>query len=280
MAAGLVPFELEPDEHALRMRAPLSQRFAPDKVVLLVGRHREADPGLERIRLVVELVAGEDEARLDPQHVERLQPERHEPRRPARFQHRIPHSGGILRMTEQLVAELAGVPRARRDQRNPLRPAEPRDREAEPFQLCERRLRRRRPDDLRQDVARRRPLHRDVVQVVRRVLHPRLQPQPLGLFAKPDPVVVARADEAEVVGAEPEDRAVVDHPARLGAQRGVDDLTVREPADVARHRRLQQRLRVRSEDLELTQRGQVHDGRFLATGPVLGDRTKIVVRGR
>ncbi len=37
---------------------------------------READAGLERVDLVVELVAREDQPRLDPQHVERVEPER------------------------------------------------------------------------------------------------------------------------------------------------------------------------------------------------------------
>ena len=34
----LVALELEPDEHPLRMRAPLEQRVAADEVVLLVRR--------------------------------------------------------------------------------------------------------------------------------------------------------------------------------------------------------------------------------------------------
>ena len=79
VAGGLVPFQLEADQHPLRMLAPVRQRFLADEVVLLVGRHRESDPGLERVDLVVELVAGEDQARFDPDHVERLQPERVSP---------------------------------------------------------------------------------------------------------------------------------------------------------------------------------------------------------
>ena len=64
--AGLVSLQLEPDQHALRMRPAFGESFAPDEVVLLVGRDREADPGLERIGLIVELVAGEDQPGLDP----------------------------------------------------------------------------------------------------------------------------------------------------------------------------------------------------------------------
>ncbi len=121
----------------------------------------------------------------------------------------------------------------------------------------------------RQDLARGRPLDADVVQVVGRLLHPDAQPEPLGLLAQPDAVVLGAADEAEVVGRDPEDRAVVEHAARLVAHRRVDDLPVGEPPDVAGHRRLHQRLGVRAEDLELPQRREVHHGRLLAAGPVL-----------
>ena len=167
-AGGLVPFQLEADEHPLRMLTPLRERLLADEVVLLVGGDGEADPRLERVDLVVELVAGEDQPGLDPDHVERLEPERRQPVRLARLQHRVPERRRILGMAEELVAELARVARARRDQRQPLRPAEPRDREAEPLELRERRLRRRRPDQRRQQVAARRALHGDVVQLVRR----------------------------------------------------------------------------------------------------------------
>ena len=47
-----------------------------DEVLVVVQRDGEPDPRLERIDLVVELVAGEDQPGLDPQHVERLEPER------------------------------------------------------------------------------------------------------------------------------------------------------------------------------------------------------------
>ena len=40
---------------------------------LRLERHGEADAGLEGIDLVVELVAGEDQPGLDPQHVERVE---------------------------------------------------------------------------------------------------------------------------------------------------------------------------------------------------------------
>ena len=38
--AGSLPFQLEPDEHALRMRAPFASASLADEVVLLVRRSR------------------------------------------------------------------------------------------------------------------------------------------------------------------------------------------------------------------------------------------------
>lgn len=48
-----------------RMLLAPDQRLAADEIVLFgFQRYREADPGLERIRLVGEFVMGEDQARL------------------------------------------------------------------------------------------------------------------------------------------------------------------------------------------------------------------------
>ena len=85
VAGGLVALELEADERALRMRLALDQRVLAEEVVLGVELDREADARLERVDLVVELVAGEDQPRLDPQHVERVEPERLEAVRRARL---------------------------------------------------------------------------------------------------------------------------------------------------------------------------------------------------
>ena len=75
---------------------------------------------------------------------------------------------------------------------------------------------------------------------------------------------------------EPVDGRVVDHPARLVAERRVRDLSDREPARVARDRRLDQRLRVGAEHLPLAERREVHDRRFLPARPVLRDRSLVV----
>jgi hypothetical protein len=119
------------------------------------------------------------------------------------------------------------------------------------------------------------------VQVIGGVLDPHpVQAELPGDLAQPDAVVLVAADEAEPVRGEPEDRGVIEHPPGLVAQRRVDDLPVRELPDVPGNRRLQQRLGVGPDDLELAQRGEVHDDRALAAGPVLLDCAVVVEAGR
>ena len=179
-------------------------------------------------------------------------------------------------MAPHLVPELARVAGARDDDRDPVVRPDPPDREAEPAEILERRLRRRRPHDLLQELPALRPLHGDVVQLVGRGLHPDLELVPVGELLQPDAVVLVAADEAEVVLAEPVDGRVVDHPAGLVADRGVRHLADREPPRVARDRALDQRLRVRAEHLPLAQRGEVHDRGLLPARPVLRDRSLVV----
>src|SRR5213078_1178339 len=99
-----VPLQLEPDETPLRMLAALGERLLADVAVVFRLRHREANAGLERVDLVVELRTREHEPRLDPEHVERLEPER---RDVTGREHRVPELRRVLRVAEELVAELA-----------------------------------------------------------------------------------------------------------------------------------------------------------------------------
>ena len=239
VARGLVALELEPDEHALRVRAAFLERGTADEVLVRrLERDREADPRLVGVDLVVELVAGEDEPRLDAHDVERVEAERREAERRARLPDRVPHRGRVVRVAEDLVAELAAVAGARHDDRDAVVVADPADEEAEPAQVLAA------PGA---SAGSRRPARR-----MSRLRGPctamlwswsvdgltyALQPHPLGLLLQPDAVVGIAADEAELVRPQPEDRAVVDHPARLVAERGVGDLAGREPPDVAGQRR-------------------------------------------
>ncbi len=90
----------------------------------------------------------------------------------------------------------------------------------------------------------------------------------------PDGIVACH--EPEVVLAEAEDRALVDHAAVVVADRRVDDLAHGKASRVARDHRLREGLRVGAEHLELPQGREVHDRRPLATRPVLGDRALAV----
>ena len=118
----LVALELEPDEPALGMRGALDERVLADEVVLAVELDREADAGLERVDLVVELVAGEDQACLDADHVERLEAQRREAVRLTGLPDRVPDRGPVVGVAEDLVAELAGVARARDHDRDAVWP--------------------------------------------------------------------------------------------------------------------------------------------------------------
>ena len=116
------------------------------------------------------------------------------------------------------------------------------------------------------------PLHRDVGELVGGRLDPDVHPAPLRLLAQPQPREVVAADPPEIIVPEPEDGAVVDHPPVLVAHRGIDHLPHREPAHVAGHAELHQRLGVGAEDLVLAQRREVRHHRPLPAGPVLADR--------
>ena len=179
-------------------------------------------------------------------------------------------------MAEDLVAELAGVAGPRDDDRDPVMGPDPSDQEAEPLELLEARLGRRRPHDLLQRVTARGPLEGHVVELIGGRLDPHLEPLAVGDLAQPDAVVLVAADEAEVVLAEPEHGGVVDHPAGLVAQRRVDDLAHRQLADVAGHDALHERLGVGTQHLPLAQRREVHQRDLLAARPVLGDPALVV----
>src|SRR5438105_3225931 len=102
------------------MLLALDKRLAPDEVLLVCERDREPDPRFKRVDLVVELIAGEDQAGLDPQDVKRLEAERLAPPRLGLAPDRVPDRRSIRRMAPDLVAELAGVASAGDDDREPV----------------------------------------------------------------------------------------------------------------------------------------------------------------
>ncbi len=238
-----------------------SSAAAADEVLLVVERHREADAGLERVDLVVELVAREDQPGLDAQHVERLEPERLEPVRLARGPDRVPHRGPVGRMAEDLVAELAGVAGARDHDRDAVVAADPADQEAEPLELVERRLSRRRPDRARASGSRLfGPCTARLWSWSVESLQFTPQAEALHLLAQPDAVVFVAADEAEVVLGRGGRRWRRRSCRRSRCRGRVDHLADRQLADVAGHHLLDERLGVRAEHLPLAQRREVDDG--------------------
>src|SRR5690625_837337 len=123
----LIAFEVEAHQLACRMGLALIQHRSPDEVVFLgLEGHGKADARLEWVGLVAEFIAGEDQTRLDANHVQRGQAEGREamwlPRLPDGFEYGL----GVLGVAEHLVAELAGVTGPRHDHSRPVEIAEDR----------------------------------------------------------------------------------------------------------------------------------------------------------
>src|SRR5215475_10519129 len=105
----LVAVELEPDKLPARVFLAAKYRLAADEFLVALHRDSKSDARLIRIDLIGELIPGEDKSRLDAQHVEGFETERQQAVGLAGFPDRVPNGGGILGMTEDLVAQLTGV---------------------------------------------------------------------------------------------------------------------------------------------------------------------------
>ena len=190
---------------------------------------REPDARLERVDLVVELVAREDQPRLDAKDVERLEPER----RQAVIARRPPRS----RPTPQARPRGGTRPRSRARPCNRCARRRPGSRRTSPI----------RPTVKRNHLRSSRDVCVGGVQTIffssSRLSGPwtatlcswsvdgltqTLSSCRSAQLLQPDAVVLVSADEAEVVLREPVDGRVVDHPARLVADRRVRDLPDRE----------------------------------------------------
>ncbi|MPL84472.1 hypothetical protein SDC9_30437 [bioreactor metagenome] len=269
----VLALDLEADELARRRLLAPAQRLAPDEIGgLRFQRHGEADAGLERVGLVGEIVAREDQPRLDPAQIEPGKPHRLDAVFGAGAEHRLEDRLAVLRMAEDLVAKLAGIARARHDDRHTLGPADAAHGEAEPAEIGQGGLVRRGPDDFRHQRARARPLHRQIVHLIGRGADHHGEAKPRRLLAHPHPALVRAADPAEVLRTQTEQRAIVDHAAMRIAHRRIDDLTVAQLRHVARQHPVHQRLGIGAGHLELAQRGQVHRNHALARRPIAFDR--------
>ena len=153
--------------------------------------------------------------------------------------------------------------------------ADPPDRKAEPAELLDRGLGGRRPNHVLEDVSALRTLDGHVMELVGRRANPDIEPKLRRLLAHPFAAVVGAPDPAEIVVAEAEGGAVVDHAPGLVAHGGIDHLAGRQPAHVPGEHPLHQAFGIRPQHLEFPQRRQVHDDRPLAAGPVFVQRTAV-----
>ena len=267
-------FKIESDQPSGRMRLAPFERVAADEVVnLRLERHREPDSGLERIGLVGELAACEDEPGLDADHVERCEPEGGDAERLARSHDLLEQCPGILRVAEELIAELPGISGAGHDEGHAVKVVKPGNRKPEPAELTDGLPGRARPENGLEDLPALRALHRDVRKLLGRGLDPRVETPALRLLAQPQSRQVVAANPAEVVVSEPEDGPVVDHSTVLVAHRSVHDLPDRKPPHVAGHAELHELLGAGPEHLVLAKWREVHDHRPLPARPVLADRS-------
>ena len=275
----LIAVELEADELIAGMLLAAEHRLAADELLITLESDGEADARLEGIDLVGELIAGEDEPRLDPQHIQGLEAQRHDALGLARLEDRIPDGGRVLGMAEDLVAQLAGIAGARDHDGDPVVIADPPDGEMEPLDLGQARPGRRRPDDALQHLAALGPLHRDIAELVRRGFDPGLETAGRRLVAQPFAGVFVAGDEAIAVGAHAEGHRIVDHPAALVAERRIGRLPFRQPAHVAGAGQLHQRLGIGPQHLELAQGREVGRNHPFAAGVILVHGAVVVELG-
>ena len=199
-------------------------------------------------------------ADLEPQRVARAEAGRDDPAR----EHRVPELHGVLGLAHQLDALLAGVAGAV-------------DHHFDSVELAHgvgERLRLRQAEPLE----RARPLHGEQRVLVRRVAHlgtaelMLLQPgvRRLAIAGVDDDEVVERG---QAIGDQ-----VVDDPAALVRQQRVLGLAVGDLVEVVREQRLQQLVRARPFDLDLTHVRDVEDARVGAHGLVLRDHALVLDR--
>src|SRR5712692_2387715 len=246
--------DLETDEDRRRVLPPPREGSLADEVVTLRPRHDEADPCLEGVLFALVFIALEDKAGFYPQGVECIEPERTDSEWLARFEHGVPDRRAVIGVTPHLIAELARVPGSRQQHRRPVRAAKVALRETEPLEVGDCRTTRRGLDKPGDEVAAPRTLNGDVVDPVRRVLKSHLETETICVGSEPVLVLIRVADPPEPVRFEAEHCPVVDHVALVVAERRIDDMSVREPAEVAGHHRLEERSGTSTAHLDLTQR--------------------------
>ncbi|MNQ98108.1 hypothetical protein D3C85_1137820 [compost metagenome] len=108
-------------------------------------------------------------------------------------------------------------------------------------------------------------------------LDPDFHAELVRLLAQPDPGVVFAADPAEIVRAQAQQGAVVEHAAVLVAHRRVHHLPHCQAPHIAGQAVLQQGFGVGADDFEFAQGGQVHHRHPFAATQVFLDRAIAVI---
>ena len=104
------PFDVKPDHLARWMLLAPDQRVAPDEIVGLgLERHGEADARLEWVGLIREVIAGEDQSGLDPNHIEGGQAHRRQSVCRSLGPDRVEDLARVPGVAPDLVAQLARV---------------------------------------------------------------------------------------------------------------------------------------------------------------------------
>ena len=175
MAHGLGAGDVQPHQLVRRVVFAPLQRGAADEIVgFALERNREADTGFKRIGLVRKLITRKNQPGFNAHQVQCVQPHRQQSMRLPGGHDRIEHGAGVARVAPDLVAQLAGVTGARDHDGRAIGVAQAAHSKAEPLQLGQRGLVRRRPDDGREQGAAGRALHCDVVQLIRGIANQHL----------------------------------------------------------------------------------------------------------
>jgi hypothetical protein len=248
------------------------QRLAADEVALL-ELDRPAEPGLERVGGLVDLVAVEREARLEPERVAGAEPDGLDAGRLAEAQELAPDGGRVVPGAEELEAVFARVARAGRRHRHARDGERP---ETEALGLGHGRGRL--GPGRRENGRRLGALERDEAGLVGGVA------QVAVVFAEARQVradlVAVRgvADDENAVGRVPVDDEIVDHRAALVAEQRVERAAVFEAADVVGHQVVGDRPGVLAGEPELAHVADVEEPRRAPHGEVLVDDPGVLDR--
>ncbi len=240
---------------------------------VLAELHDPAEPGLDRIRGLVDVVAVEREACLEAQRIARAEAHRQDAEPLARREQRRPDWRRVFCLAEDLHAILAGVARSRDDRPSPgdrrLPHAEPPERrchigDADPGRL--------------EDRERLRPLQREERRAVARVFEVALAVSKRTEVGRDLVAIGGVANDEHSARREPVHDEIVENGAALIAAARVRRAPVVELSDIVRHQRIDHRCRAVAFEPQLPHVRHVEQPRALPHRRVLR-RDPLVLHG-